>query len=93
MSVSYVIMVEEYLKKNNPNAKMLKNLRARLGRTQADLAETMGVALRTWQQYEEGSRSVRFYPWQVKVFLKLLQEADISWESLPDRPPDNSSKK
>jgi putative transcriptional regulator len=49
------------------NPEQIKALRARLGLTQAQMAERMGVALQTYQQWEHGRRKPR------RPTLKLLE--------------------
>ena len=92
LRVSLVIMVEQESEKNNKDTEMLKELRSRLGWTQSEMAQRFHVALRTWQQYEGGERRVRFYPWQVRTLLHLLEQAGLKPAEILPEPPKVKSK-
>ena len=37
----------------------LRRIRAALGKTQAEMGQALGVALRSYQQWEDGERSIK----------------------------------
>lgn len=47
------------------SATEIRQARIRSGLTQRECAELIGVALRTWQQWEEGSRKINASAWEL----------------------------
>ncbi|NEP58308.1 MAG: helix-turn-helix transcriptional regulator [Symploca sp. SIO2G7] len=66
---------------------MIRFIREKSPYTQARIAEKMGVALRTWQDYEQGAIEAKFSLWQIKVLVEILEQIDLSIKDLPDPPP------
>lgn len=50
------IMAAQKRAENPPTKRQLKALRERMGKTQAEMAELVGVTWRTWNGYERGDR-------------------------------------
>lgn len=79
-------MVDDHLNNRNPDSNTLKELRIRLGWTQPQMAEALGVTERTIQRVERGEYELNLKIWQIKKFLSLLKQAQMSIDSLPDAP-------
>ncbi len=80
------IMVDDHLHNSNPDPNTLKELRTRLGWTQIQMAEALGVTERTIQRVERGEYELNLKIWQIKKFLSLLSQAEMSIDNLPDSP-------
>ncbi|NES20228.1 MAG: helix-turn-helix transcriptional regulator [Symploca sp. SIO3E6] len=85
-------MVKGKDEKRNPNSEMIRQLRSKLGLTQTQMAQKFQMSTRGWRRYEEGSREPRLSFWQVKTLIKLMNDANLSLDILPDPPSDAGGK-
>lgn len=58
---------------NAPTPEAVKALRNRLGMTQVECAEVIGVLARAWQRYESGDRSMAPSAWEL-FKLKTIEK-------------------
>ena len=77
-------MVDDKSRKFNPNMSTLKQVRERLGLTQKQLGDELGVSDETISRHELGKNRMRFTFSQVKRLQRLLEKAGISLQDLPD---------
>lgn len=62
----------------------LKQLRSRLGLSQEGLAQALGVSAGTISRWERGLAAATFTVPQMKKFFILLDQCQISIDSIPD---------
>ncbi|MFP5270308.1 helix-turn-helix transcriptional regulator [Coleofasciculus sp.] len=67
--------------------KVLELIRKRNGMTQAEFGRVLGWDERTVRRYVRGELNARLDVVRVKAFFKLLAEAGMSLDDLPDPPP------
>ncbi|WP_446335241.1 helix-turn-helix domain-containing protein [Coleofasciculus sp. G1-WW12-02] len=79
-------MVNDSSSYSNPSAKTLKELRSRLKLTQSQLASALGTTERSIRRYEKGEVVFSLDLLQFKVFMKLMNQAGMSLDDLPDPP-------
>lgn len=80
-------MVDENLDSCNLTGATLLTLRKRLGLTQPQLGEYLGITEQTVRNHEKGRHRLRLELWQVRKLLELMSEAGMSPHDLPDSPP------
>jgi DNA-binding XRE family transcriptional regulator len=69
----------------NPDVPILKQLRERLGLTQQEFGNALGIARNTISRYESGRhKQIKFSITQVKCLIELMEQAGISIKDLPD---------
>jgi transcriptional regulator with XRE-family HTH domain len=69
----------------NPDVPSLKQLRERLGLTQEEFGNALGIARNTISRYESGRhKQIKFSIAQVKRLVELMEQAGISVKDLPD---------
>ena len=66
---------------NDKSQSTLVTLRKKVGITQKELAEALGVTDHTIRNWEKGREEPRLFIWQVKAMCELLQ---CSLDDLPD---------
>ncbi|HEY9794409.1 MAG TPA: helix-turn-helix transcriptional regulator [Leptolyngbyaceae cyanobacterium] len=77
-------MVDEKNQKFNPNVPTLKQVRERLGMTQKQFGDELGVSDETISRHERGVQQMKFTFSQMKRLHRLLKDAGMSLEDLPD---------
>jgi len=79
-------MVDENLNSCNLTGATLLTLRKRLGLTQPQLGGCLGITEQTVRNHEKGRHRLRLELWQFKILMKLMKEAGMSLEDLPNPP-------
>ncbi|WP_446363623.1 helix-turn-helix transcriptional regulator [Coleofasciculus chthonoplastes] len=79
-------MVDENLSPCNPTGKTLLVLRKRLGWTQPQLGEFIGVTEQTVRNHEKGRHRLRLELWQYKKLHQLMASVGMTVDDLPDPP-------
>jgi transcriptional regulator with XRE-family HTH domain len=78
-------MVDDKNLNFNPDVPSLKQLRERLGLTQEEFGNALGIARNTISRYESGRhKQIKFSIAQVKRLVELMEQAGISIKDLPD---------
>ncbi|MCA1991928.1 MAG: helix-turn-helix domain-containing protein [Coleofasciculus sp. S288] len=77
-------MVNDKNSNRNPELATLKQVRERLGMTQEEFADQLGITRRTLGYHERGERNIRLTLSQIKRLKELLEQAGMSIEELPD---------
>lgn len=78
-------MVEEKKLNFNPNVPTLKQVRERLGMTQEEFGQALGIAGNTISRYERGvHQHIKFTIAQMKRLQEVLEKAGLSIKDLPD---------
>ena len=79
------IMVEEKKLNFNPDVPTLKQVRERLGMTQEEFGQALGISGNTISRYERGvHQHIKFTIAQMKRLQELLEQAGLSIKDLPD---------
>jgi len=69
----------------NPNVPTLKQVRERLGMTQEEFADALGLSRNTINRYERGiHQRIALSVGQIKRLVELMKQAGLSIEDLPD---------
>jgi DNA-binding XRE family transcriptional regulator len=69
----------------NPNVPTLKQVRERLGMTQEQFADALGLSRNTINRYERGiHQRIALSVGQIKRLVELMKQAGLSIEDLPD---------
>ncbi|MBD0346838.1 MAG: helix-turn-helix transcriptional regulator [Coleofasciculus sp. Co-bin14] len=69
----------------NPNVPTLKQVRDRLGMTQEQFANTLGISRRTITSYENGEHQrISLSVSQIKRLVELMEEAGLPIKDLPE---------
>jgi DNA-binding XRE family transcriptional regulator len=69
----------------NPNVPTLKQVRDRLGMTQEQFAQAVGVSRRTVIDYESGKhQKLQLSMAQMKKLFELMEQAGLPIKELPD---------
>jgi len=82
--LSLVKMVNDQDWNSNPNLPTLKQVRERLGMTQEQFAQELGITGRTIRNYERGAHQLKLSLGQFKRLKELLEQAGMSINDLPD---------
>jgi DNA-binding XRE family transcriptional regulator len=77
-------MVNEQDRNSNPNLPSLKQVRERLGMTQEQFAQELGITSRTIRNHERGANQLKLSLGQIKRLKELLEQAGMSIDDLPD---------
>lgn len=77
-------MVDDSNSNSNPNLQTLRQVRERLGMTQEEFAEKLGITRRTLGHHERGERCIRLTLSQIKRLKELLEQAGMSIDDLPE---------
>jgi DNA-binding XRE family transcriptional regulator len=77
-------MVDEKNLERNPKLPILKEVRERLGMTQEQIADNLGISRRTVIRHEAGERVIKLNFTQIKRLKELLEQAGMSINDLPD---------
>lgn len=77
-------MVNDQDWNSNHNLPTLKQVRERLGMTQEQFAQELGITGRTIRNYETGAHQLKLSLGQFKRLKELLEQAGMSIEDLPD---------
>jgi DNA-binding XRE family transcriptional regulator len=79
------IMVDDKKINFNPDVPTLKQVRERLGMTQEELGQALGISGNTISRYERGvHQRIKFTIAQMKRLQELLEKAGLSIKDLPD---------
>ena len=69
----------------NPNVPSLKQVRERLGMTQEEFGQALGITRESINRYERGvHQRIKFTIAQMKRLQDLLEQAGLSIQDLPD---------
>jgi DNA-binding XRE family transcriptional regulator len=69
----------------NPNVPTLKQVRERLGMTQEQFADAVGISRRTVINYETGKHQrIALSVSQMKQLVELMKQAGLPIDELPD---------
>ncbi|AFZ19765.1 putative transcriptional regulator [Allocoleopsis franciscana PCC 7113] len=69
----------------NPNVPTLKQVRDRLGMTQEQFAQAVGISRRTVIDYESGKHQrLQLSLTQVRKLVELMEQAGLPIKELPD---------
>jgi DNA-binding XRE family transcriptional regulator len=69
----------------NPNVPTLKQVRDRLGMTQEQFAQALGISRRTVIDYESGKhQKLQLSMAQMKKLFELMKQAGLPIDELPD---------
>jgi transcriptional regulator with XRE-family HTH domain len=78
-------MVDDQKPKFNPNVPTLKQVRERLGMTQEEFGQALGITRESINRYERGvHQHIKFTIAQMKRLQELLEKAGLSIKDLPD---------
>ncbi len=78
-------MVDDQKQNFNPNVPTLKQVRERLGMTQEEFGQALGITRETISRYERGvHQRIKFSIAQMKRLQDLLEQAGLSIQDLPD---------
>lgn len=79
-------MVEKSFEDVKPNGEILRELRERLGYTQAELADKLGVSLNTVNNAERGVHRIRLDLVAIARLIELMDQANMSIYDLIRKP-------
>jgi DNA-binding XRE family transcriptional regulator len=78
-------MVNNHDSNFNPNVPTLKQVRDRLGMTQEQFANVLGLSRNTIGSYESGKhRKLQLSMAQMKKLFELMEQAGLPIDELPD---------
>jgi len=77
-------MVNDKNSERNPELPILKEVRERLGMTQEQIADCLGISRRTVIRHEAGERVIKLNFAQIRRLKELLEQAGMSIDDLPD---------
>ena len=78
-------MVDDQKQNFNPNVPTLKQVRERLGMTQEEFGQALGITRESSSRYERGiHKRIKFTIAQMKRLQDLLEKAGLSIQDLPD---------
>ena len=78
-------MVNDKNSNFNPNVPTLKQVRERLGMTQEEFAQAVGLSRNTIGRYERGEHQrLTLSVAQIKRLVELVEQAGLSIKDLPD---------
>ena len=77
-------MVNDQHSESNPELPILKKIRERLGMTQEQIADCLGISRRTVIRHEAGERVIKLNFAQIRRLKELLEQAGLSIDDLPD---------
>ncbi len=78
-------MVDDNNPNFNPNVPTLKQVRERLGMTQEEFAQAVGLSRNTIGRYERGEHQrLTLSVAQIKRLVELMEQAGISIKDIPD---------
>jgi len=78
-------MVDDQKQNFNPNVPTLKQVRERLGMTQEEFGQALGITRESISRYERGvHQHIKFTIAQMKRLQELLEKAGLSIKDLPD---------
>lgn len=78
-------MVDDQKKNFNPNLPALKQVRERLGMTQEEFGQSLGITRESISRYERGRhKRIKFTIAQMKRLQDLLEQAGMTIKDLPD---------
>jgi transcriptional regulator with XRE-family HTH domain len=78
-------MVDDKNLNFNPDVPTLKQLRERLGLTQEEFGNALGITRNTISRYEAGRhKQIKFSIAQVKRLVELMEQAGLSIKDIPD---------
>lgn len=76
-------MVDDQNSERNPELPILKEVRERLGMTQEQIADCLGISRRTVIRHEAGERVIKLNFAQIRRLKELLEQAGMSIDDLP----------
>ncbi|WP_446350488.1 helix-turn-helix transcriptional regulator [Coleofasciculus sp. F4-SAH-05] len=79
-------MVDENFNSCNLDGATLLKLRKQLGLTQPQLGECLGITEQTVRNHEKGRHRLRLELWQFKLLTRLMNQAGMTIDDLPDPP-------
>ena len=78
-------MVDDQKQDFNPDVPTLKQVRERLGMTQEEFGQALGITRESINRYERGvHQRIKFTISQMKRLQELLEQAGLSIKDLPD---------
>lgn len=78
-------MADEQKKNFNPNLPALKQVRERLGMTQEEFGQALGITRESISRYERGvHKRIKFTIAQMKRLQDILEQAGMTIRDLPD---------